>query len=411
MSYETCDVAIVGAGPYGLATASHLKAAKVPFRIFGDTMGFWRKNMPSGMKLRSPWRASNIVDPEGEHSLDIFAHVHGIARVENLPLKDFVRYGEWFQRRAVPEVDPRFVKSVAAGRKGFRVTLADGDAVEAKRVVVAMGLTNQAFRPREFDGLPPALVSHSSEMVKPADFRGKKVAVIGRGQSACESAVLLNEAGAEVELICRGDVRWIGAESSQAGRSELMVWWVHSVLTAPSAIGPFPFNWLVDMPGMLHALPASLRAKLSARSLRAAASAWLRVRADGVRINAGRTLRAAQAKGSRVALDLDSGVETFDHAVLATGYKTDIGKLNVLAPDLLSKIAVRDNFPVLSRAFESSVAGLHFLGSPAVGSFGPLPRFVAGCGYAARAVTRAALGGAERTAAPGIARPAMQPQQ
>src|SRR6185312_795427 len=259
----------------------------------------------------------------------------------------FVRYGEWFQRRAVPEVDPRLVKSVAPGRKGFRVTLSDGDADEAKRVVVAMGLTNQAFKPREFDGLPSALVSHSSEMVNPADFRGKKVAVVGRGQSACESAVLLNEAGAEVELICRGDVRWIGAEASQAGRSELMVWWVHSVLTAPSAIGPCPFNWLVDMPGILHALPAELRAKLGARSLRAAASAWLRVRADGVRINAGRTLRAAQAKGSRIALDLDTGVETFDHAVLATGYRTDIGKLGVLAPELLSRVAVRNGFPVL----------------------------------------------------------------
>jgi FAD-dependent urate hydroxylase len=311
----------------------------------------------------------------------------------------------------VPEVDPRLVKSIAPGRKGFRVTLADGDAVEAKRVVVAVGLTNQAFRPGQFDGLPSALVSHSSEMVSPADFRGKKVAVVGRGQSACESAVLLNEAGAKVELICRGDVRWIGAESSQVGRSELMVWWVHSVLTAPSAIGPFPFNWLVDMPGLLHALPAKLRARLSARSLRAAASAWLRVRADGVRINAGRTLRAAQAKGSHVALDLDTGVTTFDHAVLATGYKTDIGKLNVLAPDLLSQIAVRDSFPVLSGAFESSVPGLHFLGSPAVGSFGPLPRFVAGCGYAAGAVTRAARAGAERSAKRGLTRTAMQPQQ
>jgi len=380
MSHEACEVAIVGAGPYGLATSTHLKAAKVSNKVFGDPMGFWRKNMPNGMKLRSPWRASNIIDPQREHSLDAFAQAHNIAPVENLPLKDFVRYGEWFQRRAVPDVDKRMVKAVAAGHKGFRVTLDDGDTVDAARVVIAMGLTNQAFRPDQFDGLGPDLVSHSSEVVNPADFRGKKVAVIGRGQSACESAVLLNEAGAEVELICRGDVRWLGAESSHQGRPEIVKWWMHSVMTAPSAIGPFPFNWAVDLPSVLYALPAEWRDKLSGRSLRAAASAWLRLRADGVRINVGRTVREARASGGRIALHLDNGVGTFDHVVLATGYKTDIAKLGVLSPELLRRIALRENFPVLSSGFESSVPGLHFLGSPAVGSFGPLPRFVAGCG-------------------------------
>src|SRR5579872_1004066 len=168
MSREACEVAIVGAGPYGLATSTHLKAAKVSNRVFGDTMGFWRKNMPNGMKLRSPWRASHIIDPQREHSLDVFAQTNGIEHAENLPLKDFVRYGEWFQRRAVPDVDKRMVKSVAAGRKGFLVTLDDGGTVDAARVVIAMGLTNQAFKPKEFDGLSPDLVSHSSEVLNPA---------------------------------------------------------------------------------------------------------------------------------------------------------------------------------------------------------------------------------------------------
>ena len=38
----TCDVAIVGAGPYGLSTAAHLKAANgLDIRVFGEPMGFW----------------------------------------------------------------------------------------------------------------------------------------------------------------------------------------------------------------------------------------------------------------------------------------------------------------------------------------------------------------------------------
>ncbi|HET7850876.1 MAG TPA: NAD(P)-binding domain-containing protein [Pseudolabrys sp.] len=411
MSHDACEVAIVGAGPYGLSISTHLRAAGVSNRVFGDTMGFWRKNMPNGMKLRSPWRASHIIDPAREHSLDVFADAHGIAHVENLPLKDFVRYGEWFQRRAVPDVDPRMVRSIASSRNGFQLRLEDGGAVDALRVVVAMGLTNQAFIPDEFRGLPADLLSHSSAVIAPADFRGKKVAVVGRGQSACESAVLLNEAGAEVELICRGPVHWIGAEASQQGRSEILKWWIHKVMTAPSAVGPFPYNWAVDVPSILRVLPAGFRDALSKRSLRPAASAWLRARAGGVHMNAGRIVREARVSGSRAALQFEGGFSEFDHVVAATGYKTDLAKLNVLAPELLEGIALRGNFPVLSRGFESSIPGLHFVGSPAVGSFGPLPRFVAGCGYAARSVTRAVRGRALPLPVAAVPQAAMQPQQ
>ena len=47
----TCDIAIVGAGPYGLSAAAHLNANGVNVRIFGETMSFWSRNMPEGMCL------------------------------------------------------------------------------------------------------------------------------------------------------------------------------------------------------------------------------------------------------------------------------------------------------------------------------------------------------------------------
>ncbi len=411
MPHDSCDVAIIGAGPYGLAAGAHLKASGTETRVFGDAMAFWRRNMPNGMKLRSPWRASTIADPDHAHTLDIFAQTHGIGRTENLPLADFVRYGEWFQRKAVPNLDKRMVASAAPGAKGFRLVLDDGDTIDATRVVVAMGLTNQEFRPPQFAGLPAHLVSHSSSVVNPNDFRGSRVAVIGRGQSACESAVLMNEAGAEVELICRGEIRWIGHEAAADHGGNDVLWQTHSILTAPSAIGPFPFNWLVDAPGLLHRLPPELRRRISARCLRAAASAWLRSRAGGIRINPNRTVIGAHPDGNRIALRLDNGVSAFDHVVLATGYQTDIGKLGILAPELLRQVTLSAGYPVLSQGFESSVPGLHFVGSPAVGSFGPLPRFVAGAGYAARCVTRAAHARRTKSVMRGVARPAMQPQQ
>ena len=407
MVIDSCEVAIIGAGPYGLAAAAHLQAAKVPTRVFGDTMAFWRRNMPNGMQLRSPWRASHIADPERAHSLDVFAVDNGIEHVESLSLADFVRYGEWFQNRAVPNLDRRMVTSVSLGPRGFHLELNDGCTVEASRVAVAMGLTNQAYTPTEFVGLPDSLVSHSSQVVNPADFHGRHVAVIGRGQSACESAVLLNEAGAEVDLICRGGVRWLGAETARPWYGDL-VWSLRRVLHAPSAIGPFPYNWAVDMPGLLYRLPPRLRDRFAGISLRAAASGWLKQRANGVRINAGRTINAARASGDRIELALDNATAEFDHVILATGYRVDIGKLGVLAPELLAQIKARDKYPILSLGFETSISGLHFLGSPAVGSFGPLLRFVAGCGFAARRLTQTVVANGRRPSRQRAMRAAMQ---
>jgi cation diffusion facilitator CzcD-associated flavoprotein CzcO len=392
MRTDSCDVAVIGAGPYGLATGAYLKSANITTRVFGDAMSFWRGNMPKGMKLRSPWRASHIADPTREHSLDHYATTHGIPRTENLPVADFVRYGEWFQRRVIPDLDKRMIKTISPGPKGFRLVLEDGDTVDAMRVVIAMGLTNQAFRPAQFDGISRSLVSHSSEAVNPDEFRGRRIAVIGRGQSACESAVLLHEAGAEVELICRGDVYWIGSENPDVKHGDDLKWWLREALAAPSAIGPFPLSWLVEFPGILRRLPPHMRSRINIRSLRPAATAWLRPRAEGMRINAGRIVVEARAQGAKIALRLDDrSVSIVDHTVLATGYRVDVGKLGIIAPELLQRINCTAGFPALSKGFESTLPGIHFVGSPAVGSFGPLPRFVAGAGYAARCVTRAVL--------------------
>jgi hypothetical protein len=93
-----------------------------------------------------------------------------------------------------------------------------------------------------------------------------------------------------------------------------------------------------------------------------------------------------------VSLRLDTGASLeVDHVLLATGYWVDISKYRMLAPELLHRVDCVDGSPVLSAAFESSVPGLHFVGSSAVASFGPLMRFVAGTAYAAPALARAVV--------------------
>src|SRR5262249_30644165 len=104
--HDACEVAVVGAGPYGLSLGAHLNSAGIETRVFGRPMSFWREHMPKGMKLRSPWAATHIVDPDDLLTLDAYAAVTSLGRPDPLPLADFVRYGEWFQKTALPRPPP-----------------------------------------------------------------------------------------------------------------------------------------------------------------------------------------------------------------------------------------------------------------------------------------------------------------
>src|SRR5690348_17109886 len=85
----SCEAAVIGAGPYGLGVAAHLRATGLSTQAFGEPMGFWRRNMPKGMWLRSPWRGSHIPDPQGKFRLEAFAAEIGVAPAENMPLEQF----------------------------------------------------------------------------------------------------------------------------------------------------------------------------------------------------------------------------------------------------------------------------------------------------------------------------------
>jgi FAD-dependent urate hydroxylase len=392
---NNCEVAVIGAGPYGLSVAAHLKGAGIATHVFGEPMAFWRGNMPKGMILRSPWRATHLSDPKRTRSLDAYAAAHGLDCGKPLPLEKFVAYGEWFQRHAVTDVDRRPVKLVDAAANGFRLELDGGDAVNADRVIIATGLRNQEYRPPVFGELLPELVSHASEHTDLSVFRGKRVAVIGRGQSATESAALLAEAGAQAEIISRGDIHWLGISANGVTQKTLRRR-LREALASPSEVGPFPLSWLVEVPGMVRHMPASLREEFSRRCLKAAAAGWLKPRFSNVTCRLVGAITAARMLGKRIALDLDGGAQTYDHVLLGTGYRVDIARLGILAPQLLDRIARADGSPLLGRGFESSVPGLHFVGSYAVKSFGPLLRFIAGAPYAAQKVTEAVL----RRAAP-----------
>src|SRR5579871_442387 len=378
-----CEVAVIVAGPYGLSVAAHLHSRNLAPVVFGDVMGFWKTSMPKGIVLRSPLEGSHIGHPDQALTLDHFLSVEGVERREPVPIEFFIRYGEWFQRAAVAAVDPRRVCRVESLPHGFSVSTEDGSTIRARRVVVATGLAGHEYRPPQFTHLASELATHCSAHSSLDRFAGRHVAVVGAGQSALESAALLLEAGAAVDVIARTDrIHWIGKRTAPSSIQPLL-----DRFHAPAQIGPFPLNWLVETPDALRLLPPTLRRVISRRALRPAGASWLIPRLRELRLRTSRVVVSALEAGGRVRLKLDDRSElSVDHILLATGYRLDLNRYGFLAPELTFRMASSDRYPVLSRSLESSIAGLYFAGAAAVSSLGPLMRFVAGSNEAGRRI-------------------------
>lgn len=379
------DVVVVGAGPYGLSAAAHLLRRGLRVGVFGKTLEMWRHHMPKGMLLRSHWWATNLSDPHQDHGFGRFLGEANHEKHYPLPAQTFIDYGLWFQQRVVPDVDETYVTSIARQDGRFLITLEDGREVECRQVVMAIGVRHYAHRPESFSTLPAGLVSHSSDHKDFDPFNGQDVVVIGGGQSAIEYAALLHEAGAAVQVVPRRPVVWLAPDRSNT-RSTL-----ERILAPDAGIAPGWINWLWDRKPFLF-YRFSQRWKDSYNAMyHSGATDWLRHRVIGrVTLHEGRTVAKLDVARGKVEATLSDGAKLrADHIMLATGYRVDLSRLTMIHPALRAHIETDQAIPILSHWFESSVPGLYFLGLTSLRAFGPLYRFVAGCGAAARRVADA----------------------
>lgn len=399
------DVAVIGAGPYGLACTSHLRGRGLKVHTFGRPMEFWENQMPTGMLLRSSWEASSISDPEGALSLDAYEAAHGVELARPVPLDDFIRYGQWFQRQAVPDLDSRRVECIRRTSHGFELALDDGDRLSARRVVMATGLQDLVHRPAQLAELRPPAAWHSSELRDLAAFAGRRTAVVGSGQSAIELAALLHEAGADVEVIARAPhIRWLRRSRWLHERSGR----IRRVLYPPTDVGPIGLSWLVAKPEAFRRVPPRVGERIAYRCIRPAASGWLVARTGEVAMSLGRTIARAETSDGGLRLQLDDGTSRdVERLVLATGYKVRVDRQRLLDPDLREAVRTVDGAPVLRTGFESTVPGLHFVGAYAATSFGPVMRFVSGTPFTGRALAASVAGEPWSARLPAEAAPAM----
>lgn len=404
------DVAIVGAGPYGLSLAAHLGAVGVDYRIFGICMDSWRRRMPPGMLLKSHAWSSSLYDPGSDFTFEQFCAERAIPYHRSLmavPLETFVSYGEAFQARFAPEVEPKLLVRLEAAPGGYRAEFDDGDVVRARRVVLAVGVHPFSHVPEQLKGLPPELLSHSAEHGPLDAFAGKHVAVVGGGASATGLANLLLDKAARVSLVARTTALAF-ATHERTDRSFLrrQAEPLRALVRPYSGIGAgWPLKIWADAPAVFHALPQPWRLRIVRTTLGPLGHAAMRERVvNQVEAHLGYEVGAAQAGPDKARLTLvaKSGGERAtleaDHVVAATGYRIDIARMSFLDQGLQAQIRCADCSPELSADYETSAPGLYVIGPAAAASFGPVTRFVFGAVHPCRRLARV-LGGVRRAAA------------
>lgn len=344
--------------------------------------------MPKGMHLKSDGFASSLFEPKGRLSLRSYCAEQGIPYADlGLPvaLETFWAYGMDFQRRAVPSLDLRSVEKLEHSETGFTLTLSDGEAVNAQRVVVATGISYFEYLPQELASLPPIHRSHSADNDDLRRFAGRRILVIGGGASATDVAALLLDHGAIVEIVSRAPIIF----HDGPGAKPPSLWW--RIRNPNFGLGPNRRSAVYTLfPNLFRLLPAHLRRRIVKNHLGPAGVWYIREKMEGrVPMRSGYALKSAKMRGDVVNIHFihqdGSILETeAEHVIAATGYRVDLGRLPFLDDALRTRVVLDGTSPALSAHFESSVPGLYFVGLASAATFGPLTRFAHGAGYTAR---------------------------
>jgi hypothetical protein len=367
----TTELLVIGAGPYGLATAAAATAAGIDTTVVGEPMSFWRRHMPAGMLLRSSvdWH----LDALDEHTLAAFLAECGIAPtdVEPIPLELFLDYADWFRVSKAINVHRIRVADVRQGDGPLEVSFEDGRLLRAGAVVATPGVEHFARLPTWVRrDLPRQRYSHSGDLTHLDRLAGARTLIVGGRQSAFESAALLAERGAEhVEIVYRHHTpRFAPAD------------WAFVEPQVAAALAT---------PGWFRSLSEATRHTIARRFWvegRLKLEPWLTPRITRPEINwraqAFVTGAAERADGT-IGVTLSGGqIVHADHVLLATGYEADLRRVPYLA-GVIDDIELANGSPVLDEAFETTVPGLYVTGFASTQDFGPVFGFVRGATVAA----------------------------
>jgi cation diffusion facilitator CzcD-associated flavoprotein CzcO len=350
------------------------------------------------MFLKSEPYGSDFSAPGSGYEMGTFAKLHGmddyVDRVGPLSRERLVEYGDWFTRELVPDIRDITVTSLAPDGGGFKVEFAEESPILARSVIIATGLMPYMYIPEQLSGLPDELMTHTSVHQHFDQFRGKRVVVIGGGQSGLQTGALLHEAGADAHVIVRKPhVVWDAAIAQEIG-------WLDYLLRPPVKLCEGWGCALYDSPTAFRLLPESVRVDRARSRFGPAGAWWLRDRVEGViDVQTGHAVKSAAPKGSGVRLELDGPEQSFieaDHVIAGTGFRLDVSKLPFMSEGILAGLRTTVGCAVVNKAGESSVPGLYFAGAHTMTSLGPGARFISGTFHTSERLARSVARRARR---------------
>jgi len=198
-------VAIIGAGMSGLAAAVRLQQAGVPFVVIeksDDVGGTWHDNVYPGCRVDVPnhfysYSFAQKVDwPQLFSTQDVLLDYFR-ACADEFGLREHIRFGTEATEAVYDEERNVWTLSLR-GPQGST------DTLEAQAIVCAVGQLNRPKMP-EIDGIGdfggPSF--HSARWRHDVALRGKRVAIIGTGASACQFIPPVAEEAAELTVFQR----------------------------------------------------------------------------------------------------------------------------------------------------------------------------------------------------------------
>ncbi len=343
---NSIPVLIVGAGPYGLSLANFMTAKGHPFKIIGKPMELWKEHTFSDADLRSDMATSEISHPENAYSIQKFRALHvkdGNAISERVSVHEYRQYIEWVLQEIPYDIQENYLMELTRNGESFRAELDTGEVIEAKQVVIATGVAHHLKIPDEFREARHVIHSYFTQEIEA--LRGKKVLVVGAGQSAAEAMEICQQNDNHVDWYSRKEPRFY---------------------SEPLDLPKWIFNLVVKSAGFFRRLPHGVIQKMF--SIFSATT-----------MTPDNELKLQNITRFSEMPDLDS----YDHVISATGYEYTLNHMSFLSEELRNSLEMRFAMPRIDKNFMSSSRDLYFIGPATEMFFGPPMKFMIGSQYVA----------------------------